>query len=134
LLAAPVVPEPSRWLWISRRGLSKRDLTWEDRVLAAFPKFERLDLGALSAREQIQAFASAAVIAGPHGSGMANLAFVQGTGDLVEFFPDDHRGDRIYSRIAHLAGWRHSWARVNFQQPDLFDAVVAALRVRLPTG
>jgi capsular polysaccharide biosynthesis protein len=133
LLAVPAPPNPHRWLWISRRSQSQRDLVWEGLIIKAFPKFERLDLATLPAREQIRAFAEASVIAGPHGSGLANLAFVQGAGDLVELFPLDHRGDPVFGRIAHLVGWRHSWARVDFKQPTTLDAVVVAIQTRLST-
>jgi capsular polysaccharide biosynthesis protein len=123
--------EASRWLWISRQGQSQRDLRWEDQILTALPRFERLDLGALPAREQIRAFAAAGVVAGPHGSGLANLAFVHGAGDLIEFFPEDSPEDPLFGRIAAVVGWRHAWARCNFAQPHAAGAVIAALRHRL---
>lgn len=132
LLAAPTAAEPQRWLWLSRRRESVRNLAWEEQVLAAFPQFERLDLGAMPATEQIRIFAEARVVAGPHGSGFANLAFASGAGNVVEFFPANHPVDPVYRRLAHIAGWQHAWAHLDFAQPAVAPALIAALRAHLP--
>ena len=131
LFKTPTPPNPRRWLWISRQGKSQRDLRWEEKILAALPRFERLDLDTLPAHAQIEAFAEATVVAGPHGSGMANLAFVQGSGDLVEFFPNDHQGEPVFGHLASIIDWRHAWARIDFERPDTLEAVVGALKARL---
>lgn len=132
LLRPPRLPGAGRWLWISRRGSPVRDLHWEDRILHAFPQFERLDLNQLEAQEQVRAFAEAAVVAGPHGSGFANLAFVNGTGDVVELWPHDSPIDPLYGRIAQLAGWRHAWAQVDFATPSASEPLINALGAHLP--
>ncbi len=123
---------PRRWLWISRRGQPERDLRWEDQLLAALPRFERLALESLTAHEQMAAFAEAAVIAGPHGSGLASLAFVRGSGHLVEFFSPAQPNNPLYGRLAQVAGWRAHWARVDFTRPTELAPVIAALGKHLP--
>jgi capsular polysaccharide biosynthesis protein len=39
--------------------------------------FERVSLSGMAVREQIQLFAAASVIIGPHGAGMANVVFCE---------------------------------------------------------
>lgn len=137
LLAAPTSRSSAagRWLWISRRGQSLRDLLWEEQLLQAFPRFERLDSTHLSAREQMRLFADASVVAGPHGSGLANLAFVNGSGDIVEFLPEQMHRDPLYARLAQTAGWRHRWAHVDFTRPPAdLDGLVVSLKAILPSS
>lgn len=131
LVGSPAPAKRERWLWISRRGQSQRDLRWEQQLLDGLAKFERLDLARLSAPEQIAAFAGAAVIAGPHGSGFANLAFVGGQGHFVELFPSTSSQDPLYGRLAQEMGWAHAWAQVDFDRPDMLAALTAALKERL---
>lgn len=137
LLAAPASRSSAdgRWLWISRRGQSLRDLLWEEQLLQAFPRFERLDSTRLSARGQMRLFADASVVAGPHGSGLANLAFVNGPGDIIELLPEHMHRDPLYARLAQTAGWRHHWAHVDFTRPPAdLDGLVVSLKAILPSS
>jgi capsular polysaccharide biosynthesis protein len=122
------VPAGDRWLWVSRRGQSLRDLLWEEQLLQAFPRFERVDLAGLSARDQISLFANASVVAGPHGSGFANLAFVNSTGDVIELLPAEMHRDPLYARITQTTGWRHHWAHVDFTRPTDLDGLRLSLK------
>jgi len=121
-----------RWLWISRRGQPLRDLLWEEQLLQVFPRFERVDLSDLSAVDQMRLFSDASVVAGPHGSGFANLAFVNGTGDVIEFLPAGASRNPLYARTALRAGWRHNWAHVDFARPSDLDSLVRSLKTTLP--
>jgi len=125
---------PVRRLWLSRRGLPRRDLKWENEILRALPQFECIDASSLTARDQVRLFAEAVAIAGPHGSGFANLAFVQGRGDVIELFPTEQPYDPLFSRLAQIAGWRHHWAAVDFDQPAALNPLLAAFRSHFPSS
>lgn len=118
---------PARWLWISRADAKVRRLAWEDQLLARFPKFEKLVLGGLSPAEQARLFASAAVVAGPHGAGFSQLAFCPPGGRFVELFPPGHR-QPIFARLAQAAGLTASWAMTDFERPADLEPLTAALR------
>lgn len=124
---------PTRWLWISRADAGVRRLAWEDDLLRHFPKFEKVVLGRLAPAAQARLFASAAVVAGPHGAGFAQLAFCPPGGRLVELFPPGHR-QPIYARLAQTAGLTAAWAMTDFDRPADLDRLARALRGFLPTG
>lgn len=62
------VQEPDLWPELERRG------------------FERLDPGTLTVQEQIDRFASAQLVVGPHGAALTNLVFAQPGTAVVELF------------------------------------------------
>lgn len=99
---------PRRRLFISRRGARGRRCLNEDAVLARLAPwgFERLDLEALPPREQLEAFASAAVVVGAHGAGLTNLVACQAGATLVELLPGDGPYNH-YFLMASLLGLRH---------------------------
>lgn len=131
LLRPAVSASPRRWLWISRAGAASRHLVWEDALLTRFPRFEKHLLGSLPPTEQMALFADAAVAAGPHGAGLANLLFAAPGARLAEFFPDSAI-QPLYARIAQVAGGHAAWATVDFSAPTDLDRVTAALASFLP--
>jgi hypothetical protein len=122
---------PSRWLWVSRRDAKVRHLAWEDALLARFPRFEKVVLSGLAPAEQARLFASAAVVAGPHGAGFAQLAFCPPGGRFVELFPPGFR-QPIYARLAQAAGMSAAWAMTDFERPDDLGRLGDALAEYLP--
>lgn len=126
LLRAPECAAPQRWLWISRVGARVRHIEWEDELLARFPRFEKIAWAERSPEEQMALFAGAAVVAGPHGGGLANLVFASPGVRVAEFFPDD-RIQPLYARIAQVAGGSAAWATTDFTRPVDFDRLVPAL-------
>lgn len=108
-------PVGTRRLWISRRDANSRDLAWEDVLLAQLPEFERVELAGLPPAEQIRFLRDAAVVAGPHGAGLANLVFCPPGAAIIELHPDRDRP--VFARLATAAGCHHAWAVVNFAQP-----------------
>jgi capsular polysaccharide biosynthesis protein len=52
--------------------------------------FKTIELGSLSFAEQVSLFASAKVIIGPHGAGLANLVFCRKGTTVIELFADDY--------------------------------------------
>lgn len=106
----PVCParEQGLRLYLSRRSSPKRRLANEAAVEALFREngFRVVRLEALSFQEQVATFAGAALVAGPHGAGFANLVFAPpGTG-VIEFFHPNHRAPN-YERIASLIGMNY---------------------------
>lgn len=136
-LPAPCSPLPPRRLWISRRDAAARLLTWEDDLLALLPGFERIELAALSPARQIALAASADVIAGPHGAGLAHVIFGHPGARAFELFPATHH-QPIYARLASLAGLDYAWAKLDFTRPpaDLpaFAATLLAFCTRPPAA
>jgi hypothetical protein len=60
----------------------------------------------MSFAEQIECFARAPLILGPHGAGLTNLVFAEQLEELLELFVVDHFND-CYARLAALMGARY---------------------------
>lgn len=80
---------PELRLYVRRRDALTRRVVNEEEVLAALVPlgFEAVDLERLSVAAQVDLFARAAVVVGPHGAGMTNLVFCPPGAGLVEFMP-----------------------------------------------
>ena len=78
-----------RRIYISRRDAKMRRLTNERDLidLLAHYGFAVLESRGMSMAEQIQAFAEANVIIGPHGAGFANIVFCQKGTTVIEISP-----------------------------------------------
>ncbi len=100
----------SRRLYVSRTDATNRrvvnepDLTAKLRALG----FEIVVLGGLSFYEQIVLFSDAAVIVGPHGAGLANMAFAPSGAAIVELGAQNSRA--FFSHLAEASG--HSFQRI----------------------
>jgi len=81
----------SRRLYISRADASGRQIVNEQEVAEFLTRrgFEILLLGAMPLREQVQAFANAGVVIGPHGSGLTNMLFGPRHQQIIELHPAD---------------------------------------------
>jgi len=119
---APAARGPRR-LWISRRDAVARHLVWEDALLAQLPQFERIELAGRAPAEQIALLREAAVVAGPHGAGLANLVFCPPGAAVIELHPGHDRP--VFARLATAAGSRHAWAVVDFTHPPENLALIA---------
>jgi capsular polysaccharide biosynthesis protein len=118
----------SRCLWISRSDASERHLQWEDDLLNRLPTFEKVVLTRLQPTAQIELFASAAAVAGPHGAGLAHLAFAPPGVRLVEFSPTPEWLPN-FCRLAQVVGGTAAWAHVDFSEPDVeLDDLAARIR------
>jgi capsular polysaccharide biosynthesis protein len=127
LLQAPAPAAPGkRRLWLSRADARSRQPAWESALLARLPGFERVTLSGLAPAEQIALMAEAAVVAGPHGAGLANLVFCAPGTKVVEIFPDTNR-QPIYGRLANVASLPYAWAVADFgaaaEPAPLADAI-----------
>ncbi|WP_157332325.1 glycosyltransferase family 61 protein [Paenibacillus lutrae] len=79
-------------VYISRRKASVRRIINEDEVIRCLEAFGFVSicLEDWTMAQQIQLFASARAIAGPHGAGLANLAFCQAGIQVIEIFHIRH--------------------------------------------
>ncbi len=90
LLPRARLPRPRRRIFVTRGpSANNRTVVNEAAVLALLAErgFVAIDPGAMSVVEQIEAFAGAELIVGPHGAALANLVFASAGAAVVELFP-----------------------------------------------
>jgi capsular polysaccharide biosynthesis protein len=77
----------TRRIYVSRADAADRRILNESELMSVLNKygFERIVPGSLSFEEQVQTFADAEIILGPHGAGLTNIIFADET-TLVELF------------------------------------------------
>ena len=125
------VSSSAKRIYVSRRN-AKRSVTSEAQLedLLQADGFTIIRPESMSWREQIGVFQSAAVVVGPHGAGLANLAFTPPGALLVEITNGRHY-NRCFEWLCHVAG--HSYAPVSGDDETistaqgLRDAVHAAI-------
>jgi len=127
--ATSVQPSPSspRRLWISRRDANIRIFSREDELLASLPGFTRVELAKLSPADQIALVASAEVIAGPHGAGLANVVFGRAGARVIEITPSNACHQPLYARLASASGLKHAWVRTDYDHPADLPALASAI-------
>lgn len=101
----------SRRLYVSRTAATARRMTNEAAVidLVAGFGFEIVDPATLDLAGQVQTFADAACILGPHGAGLVNAAFAPPDADLIELRPlnrpeQSPMANQSFRRLAALMG------------------------------
>lgn len=79
---------PKFRLYVSRNDAGRRRIVNEEAAFALLKKygFQKAELSALSFKEQIELFASAEVVAGPHGAGFSHLVFCDPGTPVLEIF------------------------------------------------
>jgi capsular polysaccharide biosynthesis protein len=82
--------QPTRRLWVSRRNASRRRVSNETDLLTVATElgFDSVLAETLTVGEQVELFAQAEAIAGPHGAGLTNAAFMAPGTKLAEAAPD----------------------------------------------
>jgi Glycosyltransferase 61 len=97
-----------RRLFISRRDATKRRVANEDALVTALKalRFEVVVPGTLTFTEQVATFASADVIVGPHGAGLANALFMPRGSTMLELHHANF-GRPWYRRLAETLGLRY---------------------------
>ncbi len=115
-LAPPLTP-PVRRLFISRQGARARRCLNETALMARLAPlgFESVRLEALTVREQLETFASAAVVVGTHGAGLSNVVACSPGTTLVELLPGEGAFNH-YFLMASLLELRHG--HVLGERPD----------------
>ena len=104
-LSAGSTDETGARVYLSRRRSPKRRLANEPDVEALFTRygFRIVQPEALSFEEQLRLFAGAAVVAGPHGAGFANLVFAAPGTRVIELFHPGHH-IKLYENLAAELG------------------------------
>jgi capsular polysaccharide biosynthesis protein len=105
-----ITPKPAwRRLYINRSDARKRRIVNEAEIWPLFQArgFESVAAATLSFKEQIALFAEAAVVAGPHGAGFANMLFAPEGARLIEIVNLEKVKD-TYLLLAKSLGQRHS--------------------------
>jgi hypothetical protein len=125
----PPAPEPRERIWVSRAGDRHRRVRNEDAALEALAPFgfRTVHLARLPAREQVEAFRTAALVAGAYGAGLGWITF-SGRIPLVVLYPNDVPNTHFITQAASL-GQRHLF--LAHDAPDEytdFDADVPRLR------
>ena len=133
---------PGRRLFISRQGASSRRCLNEAALFALLAPqgFERLQLETLPVKEQLEAFAAAAVVVGVHGAGLTNLVACRPGATVLELLPGDGPFNHYFLmasvlglRHGHLIGQRPDPARDDFRvDPDQLLALLALAGVESP--
>jgi len=97
-------------LYLSRRNTLKRRLANEVEIESLFNKggFKSICLEELSFREQVQTFAGATFVAGPHGAGFANIVFARPSTRVIELFHPGHQ-QYLYRDLAAKLGMHYQW-------------------------
>lgn len=97
-------------LFISRRGASKRRVENEDEIAAFLAKrsIRAVSLETLTFQQQVDLFASAAIVVAPHGAGLSNLVFCKSGTRVVEIFPPDE-APPCYWAISAQCGLRYQY-------------------------
>lgn len=124
--AAPPAHPGRRRLWLSRADARTRQPAWEASLLAKLPGFECVTLAGRTPAEQIALMREAAVVAGPHGAGFANLAFCAPGTRVVEIAPQPARS-QLYSRLANICQLPYAWAVTDFDREapaELADSIL----------
>lgn len=101
---------PSSRIYVARFDApDRRGIENEQEVATALERegFEIVTPGRLTYAEQVERFARARVVVGPHGAGLTNAGFVPEGGMLVELHPASY-GGASYVRLALRRGlvWR----------------------------
>jgi capsular polysaccharide biosynthesis protein len=126
---------PDRRLWISRRLARRRRkrMAGEADLLAVAANlgFEEIIAESLTAREQIELFAQAEAIAGPHGAGLANAVFMAPDTAVLEAAPESLKPQQkpLFWNLAAAAGQNYAYCVGPAEgiDPGRFERVLAKL-------
>lgn len=83
---------PTRFLYITRKDALTRRVANEAEIIDCLRHFdfEVIELENRSVSEQVELFADARMIVGPHGAGLTNLVFAQAGAAIIEFMPETY--------------------------------------------
>ncbi|MDF2668231.1 MAG: capsular polysaccharide biosynthesis protein [Paenibacillus sp.] len=110
-------------IYISREEAGKRKIVNEREVLQHLEQygFRKVILERLALRDQIQLFASAKVIAGPHGAGMTNMVFANPGTTIIEIF-SPQLVHTCYPALSSILGHKHYYLiGTGTRPPDYVD-------------
>lgn len=99
-------PHARRRIYISRSDAGKRRVTNEAAIASLLKSrgFEIVRLRELGFRAQAELLASAHTVVGPHGAGLANLAFCRPGTQVLELLPSPRVAPHLFYSLADAAG------------------------------
>ena len=92
-------------IYISRRSAKRRTVQNEIQLIAELQArgFHEVLLEKMSLQEQMRTFRAAKFVVAPHGAGLANLAFCQSGGKVIELFNNGYV-HHCFAQLARLVG------------------------------
>ncbi|MFC0514572.1 DUF563 domain-containing protein [Mucilaginibacter angelicae] len=110
----PPATSPRKVILISRKGLGKREISWESEILNAFPEIEKVDFSALGPDETIHKLRNTTHIIGPHGAGLSNIYLCRPGTKVMEIYPEKVTYQPCYQRISALCRLEYVLMYLNF--------------------
>ncbi|MEL6645003.1 MAG: glycosyltransferase family 61 protein [Pseudomonadota bacterium] len=97
-----------RRIYVSRADAGKRRVLNEAEIWPLFEErgFEFVTLDGLSVPEQLSLFASASMVAGPHGAGLTNMIFADAP-LVFELLPADRWNLGVFSTLTNVIGGQY---------------------------
>lgn len=100
---------PTRRIYISRAGVTRRRVTNEQEVMAVLKHFcfEEVRPEQLSFREQAELFASAEMVVGSTGAALSNIVFCHPGSSLLSLLPYDGLVPHVFYSLACAVGMKY---------------------------
>lgn len=114
-------------IWVSRKNVFERIITWEDEILQMFPDIEKIDIRSLSVADTNTLFTGTTHIIAAHGAGLCNLIMCRPGTKVLELFPDLSGYQPCYFRISALCGLHHYVAEADFNTSDGMQVCIQML-------
>lgn len=114
-------------IWITRKGLGKREIMWESYVLARFPNMEMVNLSSLSADECIHIMRNATHVISAHGAGLSNIYLCEANTTVLEIYPTESYFQPCYQRLAEICNLKHEIIYLDFDNQDNKNTGLLAL-------
>lgn len=111
-------PRELKMIFITRKGLDKREIIWENELLARFPEIQVVDFSSLGADETIELLIKASHVIGPHGAGLSNIYLCRPGTKVLEIYPEQVTYQPCYQRICDLNGLGYYMAYLDFENKD----------------
>ena len=131
---APVKPATRRRLWVSRAAAPRRGVANEHALLNILDRygFEPMQPERHSFAQQIQLFAEAEMIAGPHGSALSNMIAARDA-TVIELFNERRWGNGCFYAFSDALGLDYWYLRCEavrgehlWVEPALLEATLEA--------
>jgi len=110
----PAASNKQEIIWISRKNVFARTISWEDELLEKFPAIKKVDIRDFSVANTIQLFGNATHVISAHGAGLSNIIMCRPKTKVLELYPDIAGYQPCYFRISALSGLEHFVAEVDF--------------------
>jgi hypothetical protein len=104
---APRGKKQTKKVWISRKNSLTRNIVNEEEVFLILKGWTMAKLETMSFQEQMNLFAEAEVVVGPHGAGLVNLLWCYPKTKVIEFQDVKMLSKKVYPLLAHHLDLEH---------------------------